>query len=648
MQYSFRVEPGLGLLSPVSGAPRQEMPAPRRDPKGFGDIYERAPQQARHRDDDAPRREQPPHSSQGAAASHNAKDRPDRPDRPQAPTQAGAAERSGRRDPEKAEAAAARADGSGDARAAEKRVSDDETAEACTSGQAAASAGQSTDEAAAAPVEDVAGGSGADAVEPEESAETASAAPSETTDGPDAETPQPEGVVIDRAALAGEGAGEGDGMSGGAATGAIQDGADQDGSAQNGADQAGGQDAADQAAAAIPAGPFPGLGWRDGAAAGPASGPSAARRAAPTGLVASQSGLPPGLQHADGLANAAPARGMGQPEDGESVPAEGLRASRSDAADPAAVAARAAQPVQTAIPPGPGQAALAAALRGSTGNSGMSPAGENAVQDGAEAAGAGDDAPPTSETPRGPRLEATGPSLHPARHPAADGAPSRYAARAQAADQPSVAPAPAAAATAGPGQGAAGAAAVAGMTAPPGLGSAAAPDPAQNAGEDALQRIELAQVSGSPVERAGPEGARIASQGPALADAPRPAMRSLAEALHRASDGKVEVTLNPEELGRVRLTLHSGDNAITVQVHADRGDTLDLMRRHADMLGSAMRELGYGDVVLDFGGQGQGRAPQQMAEAGANTLPAEESAAAPQPAQARQGIGAASGLDLRL
>ncbi|MCO8143817.1 flagellar hook-length control protein FliK [Rhodovulum tesquicola] len=120
----------------------------------------------------------------------------------------------------------------------------------------------------------------------------------------------------------------------------------------------------------------------------------------------------------------------------------------------------------------------------------------------------------------------------------------------------------------------------------------------------------------------------------------------MAEALHRAADGAVELTLSPEELGRVRLTLAPGENGITVTINAERGDTLELMRRHADLLGNAMRELGYGEVVLDFRGKGarHGPAPDSTPTPG---MTGEDSAPPAPPAPAGRSM-AAGGLDLRL
>lgn len=63
----------------------------------------------------------------------------------------------------------------------------------------------------------------------------------------------------------------------------------------------------------------------------------------------------------------------------------------------------------------------------------------------------------------------------------------------------------------------------------------------------------------------------------------------------------IELTLNPAELGRVRISMTPGDGAITVTVIAERPETLELMRRHADMLAQDFRHLGLGSTEFAFG-----------------------------------------------
>ncbi|MBL3594242.1 flagellar hook-length control protein FliK [Rhodovulum sulfidophilum] len=141
-------------------------------------------------------------------------------------------------------------------------------------------------------------------------------------------------------------------------------------------------------------------------------------------------------------------------------------------------------------------------------------------------------------------------------------------------------------------------------------------DPTAATDSGASERSGSDQIRGSETARH--------TAAPALADTPRTAIRQIAESLHRASDGSVHLTLSPEELGRVRLSLTPGDHGITVNISADRADTLDLMRRHGDTLANAMRDLGYGEVVLDFTGRQNNAPGQGRGFAAAGPTPNEE------------------------
>ncbi len=81
--------------------------------------------------------------------------------------------------------------------------------------------------------------------------------------------------------------------------------------------------------------------------------------------------------------------------------------------------------------------------------------------------------------------------------------------------------------------------------------------------------------------------------------------------------GKItEIALNPEELGRVRLSMTAADGVITLNVLAERPETQDLLRRHIDVLGQEFRDLGYESISFSFGAGGQSDAP---AEAGTDS-----------------------------
>lgn len=105
------------------------------------------------------------------------------------------------------------------------------------------------------------------------------------------------------------------------------------------------------------------------------------------------------------------------------------------------------------------------------------------------------------------------------------------------------------------------------------------------------------------IEFAGP-GPGTPAPGPQdrNADLARSALRPVVEVLHRGPGGPVEVALQPEELGRVRVTFSPVDGGLQVALSADRPETLDLMRRHVDVLLQDLRQAGYHKLTLDLSG----------------------------------------------
>lgn len=131
----------------------------------------------------------------------------------------------------------------------------------------------------------------------------------------------------------------------------------------------------------------------------------------------------------------------------------------------------------------------------------------------------------------------------------------------------------------------------------------------------------------------------------------RQSLPQVAEAAQLNGHGTVEITLSPEELGHVRLTIHSDDGATaTVRLSADRHETLDLMRRHIDLLAQDLRDLGYRDLSFSFQDRPQ-RSPFDFNRPGGeiaaltDELPSLEARAGLARASARHSDGS---LDLRL
>ncbi len=78
--------------------------------------------------------------------------------------------------------------------------------------------------------------------------------------------------------------------------------------------------------------------------------------------------------------------------------------------------------------------------------------------------------------------------------------------------------------------------------------------------------------------------------------------KQIADAAQNSSDRQIELTLSPAELGKVRMSLSSTDAGVSVLIHADRPETLDLMRRNIGDLESEFADMGYGDVDFAFSG----------------------------------------------
>ncbi len=90
-------------------------------------------------------------------------------------------------------------------------------------------------------------------------------------------------------------------------------------------------------------------------------------------------------------------------------------------------------------------------------------------------------------------------------------------------------------------------------------------------------------------------------------DAPQVIARQITVALQRSGEKVVNLTLNPAELGKVRISLSTTDSGVAVMITADRPETLDLMRRNADVLAQEFHNIGYGSAQFEFGQNNPGK-----------------------------------------
>ena len=127
----------------------------------------------------------------------------------------------------------------------------------------------------------------------------------------------------------------------------------------------------------------------------------------------------------------------------------------------------------------------------------------------------------------------------------------------------------------------------------------------------------------------------------------------LADAARQLPDKPVEITLTPEELGKVRLSFHVSENgAMQVVIATERPETLDLLRRNIDSLAAEFKDLGYANSGFSFESFDQGTQQGDSSRfTGFGDLGAAESSGGDidtRPDPVRLTLGGTSGMDIRL
>lgn len=135
--------------------------------------------------------------------------------------------------------------------------------------------------------------------------------------------------------------------------------------------------------------------------------------------------------------------------------------------------------------------------------------------------------------------------------------------------------------------------------------------------------------------------------GPPQADWAQSAVRQLTAAVAHTDGRPIEVTLSPDELGKVRMTFAATDGALSLFLVADRPQTLDLMRRNIDQLAQEFRDLGYQNLNFSFAQNHDQRHDQPRGDDRPENLPPEPWWSPPgfsAPVSSREN----GGVDLRL
>jgi len=100
------------------------------------------------------------------------------------------------------------------------------------------------------------------------------------------------------------------------------------------------------------------------------------------------------------------------------------------------------------------------------------------------------------------------------------------------------------------------------------------------------QSLEIASKFNMPYRAPPPIGAQISSQ--------------IQLQIGKAEKQTIELRLDPPELGRVTVQLTTQDQVVTAQITADRADTVELMRRHAELLNATLEKAGFSQANLSF------------------------------------------------
>lgn len=103
-------------------------------------------------------------------------------------------------------------------------------------------------------------------------------------------------------------------------------------------------------------------------------------------------------------------------------------------------------------------------------------------------------------------------------------------------------------------------------------------------------------------------------QGSARSAVAHAVVSQIAEAVLRERNGDIEVTLTPEDLGKLHLSIRATETGHVVNIWAERPETLEAARRSAEYLQRELRDNGFGEATLSFSGDGDTAKQQASAK----------------------------------
>ncbi len=113
---------------------------------------------------------------------------------------------------------------------------------------------------------------------------------------------------------------------------------------------------------------------------------------------------------------------------------------------------------------------------------------------------------------------------------------------------------------------------------------------------------------------------------------PQAVTGQIAVAIAQSANSRIELRLDPPELGRVQIQLNPTERGVQVVVMSERAETGDFLRRHGETLARDLTEAGYGDVTMEFTAGGSGTpGDRDRAEAAAPRVLTMSDGSAPAP-----------------
>lgn len=88
----------------------------------------------------------------------------------------------------------------------------------------------------------------------------------------------------------------------------------------------------------------------------------------------------------------------------------------------------------------------------------------------------------------------------------------------------------------------------------------------------------------------------------------------ITQAIVTASGDAFELSLSPEELGRVRINVHNAETGLQIVITTERPETLDLLRKNIMLLSRSLSDLGYDGSSFRFEQQNRDDQPPRQAK----------------------------------